>query len=114
MLQTLSTLFIIISIGLACVLVYAVFRLATRQKLVHRIRKLPSKARDAFIASEKRRMMLFGMFLFFSPILLGVLPLALYFFFRQLFLPGTIAMALLVVTCLQEFLFRRWLVGQLV
>jgi predicted histidine transporter YuiF (NhaC family) len=109
----LSFFFIIPSIGLVLILLFALFRYIYREKYKEKyfegLSNLSEANKEKYIESEKIIVNLFKIVLWISPLLIIVIPFSLYFFLRDAFLTATICMVLLVLTIWQEYSFRKWL-----
>jgi hypothetical protein len=108
-----SIFFMVLSLIGFGLLVFGFFRIIQRKKLLKAILGLPDTSRDQFVVFEKNLIRAFGIFLLFSPVLLVLMPLALFNVLRQAFVSGTICMAVMVGGVLQEYLLRKWLVNHL-
>ena len=117
---SLSIFFLCPSFGFLLVLLFAVFRYFYREKYAEGIFRLPAAKRDRLVKPDKTLVELFRITLWFSPSYLIFVPFALYYagntfldYARDTSLVATVCMVLLVVTILQEYLFRKWLMSYL-
>jgi hypothetical protein len=108
-----SAFFTIILVGLIAVLIFALFRYTQREKLVEGILARSPKSRNRFLSAEKQVVSSLAVFLWSLPFDLVVLLLSLYLFLRPIFIIGTIIIVLIALVCLQEYLFRKWLIAQI-
>src|SRR6266508_1469613 len=97
-----SIAFLCSSLGLALFLVFAIFRYIYKEKYrgkyIESINKLPEANRERFIKSERLTVNLFRVALWLFPFYLIFIPLAIYFYLRDIFLITSVSMVLLVAT----------------
>jgi hypothetical protein len=98
-----------ISLLLMLVLIFAVFRFVFRERYARGFSQMPGASRDRLLQADRRLMVVFKVLLWLSPLYVIVIPLLLFYVERDSFLAVTICMVLLVITVLQEYLFRKWL-----
>ena len=112
-----SIAFLCSSLGLALFLVFAIFRYIYKEKYrgkyIESINKLPEANRERFIKSERLTVNLFRVALWLFPFYLIFIPLAIYFYLRDIFLITSVSMVLLVATFWEEYFFRKWLMNHL-
>jgi len=108
-----SVSFAVLSVGCAIILVFALFRIIQREKLVEGILSLSFERRNRYITAERNLVRLLAVLLLPLSSLLIVFPLSLFFLLRSVFISGTIFMVLMVVTDVQEYLFRKWVLNRI-
>ena len=101
------------SIGFTFILLAGAVRYIFRKKYAESMANLPVSNKSRIIKTDKRLVGIFKIFLWLSPLYLIILPLVCFLFVKEVFLPISITVYLLIATILQEYLFRKWLVNQL-
>ena len=108
-----STAFSCFSVGLILVLLFTLFRYFGREKYAQSFSRMPDLVRERLVKTDRVLIQAFRIFLWFSPLPLIVVPLALFFVDKESVFAAAICMALLVVAIWQEYLFRKWLINYL-
>jgi hypothetical protein len=105
-----STYLSCLSIGCILILLFAVFRFIFREKYAEGLSRLRGARRERLLKTDRTLIDYFRILLWLSPVYLIVLPIALFFYEREVFPIATISMVLFVGMILQEYLFRKWLI----